>query len=132
MLTKPRAQMMIASDDRGETLIEIVLTVIITSLTITALISSLATAGNAGNAQRGSVRADVVMRNYAEATKAAAQSCLGGAKYTVVYAPPPGYTVMAAPSTGACPEPSSTQLLTLQVLGPQGFHQQMQIKLRTP
>ena len=57
-----------AERDVGETLIEIVVTIVIVGLTIAALLSSLATVGNAGNAQRRSVQTDVVMRNYAEAT----------------------------------------------------------------
>ena len=115
--------------DSGETLIEVLLTVVITGLTFTALIASLATAGNA---QRASVGSDVVIRNYAEATKAATQQCVAGAPYTVAFVPPTGFTVAAQPSTTVCPPVSATQVLQLTVTGPQGFHETMQIKVRTP
>ncbi len=118
--------------DIGETLTEILLTVVITGLTVTSLISSLATAGNAGNTQRSSVATDVVMRNYAEATKAAAQLCVAAASYTVSYTPPPGYTTSVTPIGGVCPSIASTQLLQLSVAGPRGSHETMQIKVRTP
>lgn len=121
-----------ATRDVGETLTEILLTVVIIGLTVTALISSLATAGNAGNAQRSSVSADVVMRNYAEATKAAAKLCVDGATYTVAYTPPPGFTVAATPIGAVCPSIQTTQLLQLTVTGPLGSREAMQIKVRTP
>lgn len=120
--------------DLGETLIEILLTVVITGLTVTALISSLGTAGNAGNFQRSSVQTDIVMRNYAESTKAAAQLCVPGAPYSVVYTAPTGFTatVEAASGVGICPSVDSTQALTLVVTGPMGLRSTMQIKVRTP
>lgn len=125
-----------ARRDAGETLVEILLTVVITGLAITALISSLAVAGNAGNAQRSSVQTDVEMRNYAEATKAAVlQACTApGATYTVGYTPPlPGFTVSTDdPTGGDCPDPNTPQLLTLHVTGPLGLNQEMDIKVRTP
>jgi type II secretory pathway pseudopilin PulG len=119
--------------DAGETLVEILLTVVITGLTITALISSLGVAGNAGNAQRSSVQTDVVMRNYAEATKAGAQLCVNvvGATYIVDYVAPPGFTVATNPADKVCPI-AVTKLLELKVTGPMGFHETMQIRVRTP
>jgi type II secretory pathway pseudopilin PulG len=123
-----------ARRDTGETLVEILLTVVITGLTITALISSLGVAGNAGNAQRSSVQTDVVIRNYAEATKAGAQGCVdvAGATYIVDYTPPPGFTVATDPTGSVCPALDTTQLLRLDVTGPLGLNQTMQIKVRTP
>jgi type II secretory pathway pseudopilin PulG len=125
--------MMRARKDVGETLIEIVLTIVIVGLTIAALLSSLATVGNASNAQRRSVQTDVVMRNYAEATKSATQTCVVGGTYTVVYpAPlPTGFTISGAGS--ACPmQVTVPQLLTLTVTGPFGPPTTMQIKVNTP
>jgi type II secretory pathway pseudopilin PulG len=121
-----------ARRDAGETLVEILLTVMITGLTITALVSSLGVAGNAGNAQRSSVQTDVVMRNYAEATKAGAQVCVVGATYVVDYVAPSGFTIATSPTDKACPNVTTTKLLALTVTGPLGFHETMQIKVRTP
>jgi type II secretory pathway pseudopilin PulG len=125
-----------ARTDVGETLVEILLTVVIIGLTVTALLSSLATAGNAGNAQRLSVQADVVIRNYAEAAKAAVEGCVAGGSYTVVYpvaeAPlPPGFSSPTG-AGGLCPAVNTTQPLTLVVTGPRGFRDSMDIKVRTP
>ena len=133
MPNKTNGTMMRARKDVGETLIEIVLTIVIVGLTIGALLSSLATVGNASNAQRRSVQTDVVMRNYAEATKAATQTCVVGGSYTVVYpAPlPAGFTISGAGS--ACPtQVTVSQLLTLTVTGPFGPPTTMQMKVNTP
>ncbi|MCU1392487.1 MAG: hypothetical protein JWM34_915 [Ilumatobacteraceae bacterium] len=118
--------------DRGETLIEIVLTVVITSITVSALVSSLATAGSAGQAQRDHAAADIVMRNYAEATKLAASSCVEGGTYTVAYVPPAGYTLTADPADAACPDVDAVRQLTLHVQQPSGETDSMQIVVRTP
>jgi hypothetical protein len=118
--------------DVGESLVEILLTVMITGLTITALLASLATAGNAGNAQRNSVQADLVMRNYAEAIKAGVAGCVESASYTVDYVAPPPFAVTTVPPSGTCPGVNSPQLLQLEVSGPQGLFETMQLKIRTP
>ncbi len=123
-----------ARRDVGETLVEIVLTIVIISLTIVALVASLGTVANAGTAQRNSVVADVVLRNYAEATKAAVQGCVVGANYTVAYVAPTGYTATGVPSPSLCPPVTGTQPLPLQltVNGPLGSHATMQLRVRTP
>jgi hypothetical protein len=118
--------------DVGETLIEIMLTIVIVGVTVTALLASLATAGNAGNAQRNGVKADFVMRNYAEATKSAAQTCTVGGTYVVVYplTLPTGFAVSGAGT--ACPPVATPVLLTLKVTGPASFQLTMQIRVSTP
>ena len=117
--------------DRGDTLLEIVLTVVITAITVGALVSALATAGTAGQAQRNGVSTDTVMRNYAEATKAAAQDCVDGAPLAVSF-DATGFKVATTPSPTVCPPPTRTQLLQLSVTGPTGVTQTMSIKIRTP
>ncbi len=121
-----------AKADDGETLIEIVLTVVITAITITALISSLATTGSAAQAQRNRVSADAVMRNYAEAIKAGVHTCVGGPTYAIAFTPPTGFTVSVAPVSATCPLVTATQTLTLTTSGPAGTKQTMQIKVRRP
>ena len=122
--------MMRARTDIGETLIEIVFTIVIIGLTVTALLSSLATAGNAGNAQRISVQADYVLRNYAAATKAAAQTCTPGAVYTLAYTANAVFPVSGAGTV--CPATSSPQSLTLTVTGPRGYSDSVVVLVRTP
>jgi len=121
-----------ARHDRGDTLVEVVLTVVIIGLTVTALLSALANAGNAGNVQRSSVQIDETMRNYAEATKSAVQRCSPGGTYAVAFAPPAGYSVSVAPSGNACPPVTGPTLLNLTVQGPLGVREAMQIVVRTP
>ena len=118
--------------DRGETLVEILLTVVIIGLSVAALVSSLATVSSAGAAQRNGVRADVVIRSYAEAIKAATQGCAAGASYSVSYTAPAGFTVSVAPATTACPPVTNPQVLTLSVTGPNGITDRMQMKVSTP
>ena len=119
------------SRDRGDTLLEFVLTVVITAITVTALVSALATAGTAGQAQRNSVSTDTVMRNYAEASKAVARGCTAGAPFVVPF-DAPGFKVATTPSPVLCPAPTTTQQLELSVTGPTGVKQVMSIKIRTP
>jgi type II secretory pathway pseudopilin PulG len=122
-----------ARRDGGETLIEVLFTIVIISMTFTALFTGLATAGNASNLQRISVQADVVMRNYAEAIKSATQTCTAGTPYTLSSypAPPSGYVASGATTT--CPSPAgAVQRLTLSVAVPLGPPVTMQITVMTP
>ncbi len=118
--------------DLGDTLVEILFAVVIIGITVAALMSSLANAGNAANVQRNSVQIDLVMRNYAEATKSAVQSCVDGGTYTVAYAPPAGFTASATPTGNQCPRVSVPVVLQLNVTAPLGVRQAMQIRIRTP
>lgn len=128
--------------DGGETLIEILLTVVIVGLTFGALFAALAGAGNAGNAQRTSVQSDVVLRNFAEATKAATAACVVDGRYTVTYPErlPTGYSLSvegigAGPGAGVgsrCPRVSAPEVLKLTVTPPTGPSATMEIKVSTP
>jgi hypothetical protein len=117
--------------DAGESLVETVLSVVLISLTVTALVSSLSTAGNAGTAQRNSVKTDIVMRDYAEAIKSATQGCVANRPYAVGFVPPSGFTV-AMDKVATCPTVDAPQLLTLSVEAPTGATVTMQIRVRTP
>lgn len=118
--------------DRGETLVEIVITILIIGIAVTALVSGLASSAAAGGAHRLNVSSDTTMRNYAEATKAAAQSCIAGAAFTAEYTPPTGFQVATSPANARCPLVAQATLLTLTVTGPSGVRQTMEIKVRTP
>ena len=118
--------------DSGETLVEIVITIFIVSIAVAALIASLGSAAGSAKAHKDNVVTDTVMRNYAEATKRAAESCTVGANYTVVYAPPSGFSVSGSGTGTACPAVTATKQLTLSVTGPASVTKTMQIKLRTP
>jgi type II secretory pathway pseudopilin PulG len=113
-------------------LVEILLTIVIIGLTITALVSSLGTVSNAGNSQRNSVQVDAVLRNYAEAIKSATHDCVAGSTYTVGYVAPSPLAVSVLPTGNICPSVTSPQLLQLTVTGPTGPARTMQIKVSTP
>jgi Tfp pilus assembly protein PilV len=119
--------------DSGETLVEVMLTIVIISLTVTALLSAIGTVGKAGTAQRNGVRADFVLRNYAEAIKVGAQSCATpGATYTVTTVASPGFVPTITPSGFTCPAVATPQLLLVKVVGPLGLTETMQMKVATP
>jgi Tfp pilus assembly protein PilV len=117
--------------DAGETLVEIVITVLIIGISVGALVSGLATTSSVGRAQRDSVHLDQVLRNYAEATRSALSGCAEHADYAVEFAAPSGYAVAASPAGTSCPPAASPQLVTLTVSGP-GGQQTTQLILRTP
>lgn len=118
--------------DRGDSLIEVIMAVVIIGITVSALISSLGATGTAAQFQRTSVETDTVMRNYAEAIKAAASGCADGDLYELSFEPPVGFTTAAEPHGGVCPAAGTSQPLTLTVTGPTGVAQAMQIVIRTP
>jgi type II secretory pathway pseudopilin PulG len=120
-------------DESGETLIEVVLTIVLIGLAVGALLAGLGTAAAASKQHRDLATSDTVMRSYAEATKQAVRSqCVAGSTtYAVSYTPPPGY----APPTGAgttCPAADATQSLDLVVTDPDGHATRMTIVVRTP
>jgi type II secretory pathway pseudopilin PulG len=126
-----------ARADVGETLVEILLTIVIIGVSVTGLLSSLATVGNAGNAQRGGVQADTVLRSYAEAVKSAGQKCIAGAPFTVTVVATPRFPVSPIPAGTVCPGPTTTPRpfllpLTLTVTGPLLVHDSLQVVIRTP
>jgi type II secretory pathway pseudopilin PulG len=118
--------------DAGETLVEIVMTVVIIGIAVTALVSGLATTTTAGNTNRNLQVADSTMRNLAEAIKEGADDCTVGAPIAFTTTPPSGFTTTVDPATPVCPPATGTATLTLGVDGPDGLHQSMQLVVRTP
>jgi type II secretory pathway pseudopilin PulG len=121
-----------AARDAGETLVEIVLTVVIIGIAVTALVSGLATTATAGNTNRNLQVADSTMRNLAEAIKQGTDGCTVGAPIAFSATPPDGFTTTVDPPAPTCPPATATATLTLGVDGPDGLHQTMQLVVRTP
>jgi type II secretory pathway pseudopilin PulG len=132
--------------DRGETLIEIVMTIIVISVTITALVSALGSTTASATSHRDLVVADNVVRNAAEVTKLQVAACTTAgtvtpsftwpAKFTHVVAVD-GTTVLNSKSTSdsfvlTCPAAGSTSLLTFTVTIPSGLSDTTSIRVRTP
>ena len=118
--------------DRGESLLEIVITVMIVAVTVTALVAGLGSAASAGNAHRVGVQADTVMRNYAEAAKSAVRSCADGVEWKPDYSPPDGFEVSMSPEDTSCPSVKESRRLELSVVSPSGTRDVMTIVVRTP
>ena len=126
---------MAVTRDRGESLVEVVITIIIISIAVTALLASLASAANSSATHRRVQITDVVIRDYAEALKSATAGCTPGASYAANYTPPTDYTVNFTAEDGqpgTCPAMATVQTLTLFVTQPTGTAHSMQIAVRTP
>jgi type II secretory pathway pseudopilin PulG len=133
--------MMRARRDLGESLVEIVFTIMIIGLTVGALLYSLTKASDTGNVQRVRVQADSVLRSYAATVKAAGQRCVAGNDFTVTFTSPAQFTVSPIPSGSKCPGPIAGPEtgaepyllpLTLTVSGPLSFNDSVDVMVRTP
>ena len=144
---------MTTKSDAGESLVEIVMSLVLLSLVVSALMAGLATAARATRFQRNLVNVDTVMRSFAEATKYAVRDQCGnyskpGYLMSLVHDAPadgqlfPGYTI--SPTGGLCPAvpPSPvtpalvppdplTRVVTLTVVG-DGVTRTMDIEVRRP
>ncbi len=118
--------------DRGETLIELVLTVVIISVAVTALVSGLATAANAAGAQRESVLADTTLRNLAEAAKAEVRVCVPGDDFRLDQPLPDRWSSATTPDRPLCPALGDTMRLTFTVRSPAGHEWPMDVIVRSP
>jgi prepilin-type N-terminal cleavage/methylation domain-containing protein len=102
-------------NDRGETLIEILIALVIIGLIVSAFFATMSTSASASKAHRDLVTADAVLRDYAESTKQAfSQQCLLSAAGTPVANPgayaaplPAGFS---APTETAGPPPTALPL----------------------
>jgi hypothetical protein len=110
---------------------------VIIGVVIGAFVASFSTGATASSAHRYNVTADVVMRNYAEATKAAARAtCTGqGQALTITYpspGPPSGFSVTSNPNPPFCPAPKDVTPVTIIVKTPNGQTRSMSLDIRTP
>lgn len=118
--------------DRGTSLVEIVLTVVIIGIAVSALVSALATAANAAGVQRESVVADTALRNLAEAAKLAAGDCTAGTPLGLSPSVPDGWTASVAPPGPICPPVDGTLTLELSVTSPTERAWTLDVVVRSP
>jgi type II secretory pathway pseudopilin PulG len=134
MRIQPRRNDHTRRDQRGTTLVEIVIALVILGGLVSTLLAALATASQGSKAHRDLVTADAALRDYAEAAKAAVKlSCAGAggtATYTVSYTPPAGFTVNSL-GTRTCPASTSVSQLDLSVTLPSGTVRSLSIKVRS-
>lgn len=118
--------------DRGESLVEVILAVVIIGISVSALVSGLATAANAGIVQRDSALADTLLRNIAEAAKAEGHTCVPGKDLPLDLTVPDGWVAKVDPDTLRCPEPTDPLRFTAWVTGPDGTSSSLDVVVRTP
>lgn len=125
--------------DRGESLIEVVITIVIISVAVAALIASLASASRSSLSHRRAQDTDVVVRDYAEAVKLSTSACSAGAPYSLSYTPPSGYTLTGSADdglfdgqSGTCPAVATVQIVTLSVEANGNAPATIQLAVRTP
>ena len=123
--------------DLGESLIEIVMTVLVISASVTALVAALASASASAKAQRDNVVADAAIRNVVETVKQDVLKYCSPYDATVVLPKtsttmPTGFTVAITPASFNCPTVSTTAMVTVKVTSPVGVVDTLTIKVRTP
>jgi type II secretory pathway pseudopilin PulG len=124
-------------DERGDTLLEVVISLVLIGLVVGAYFATYQTTSGNSTTQRNLVTADGVLRSYAEATKAAArEQCATQPTYSVTsYTPPTGYTVNPL-TNQTCPSPTagdsaSNPPVHLQVTLAGGLTKSFDIVVRT-
>ena len=90
-------------NEGGETLVEILISIVIIGLVAGAIFATYATSATAAKSQRDFVTADAELRDYAEAIQGAARACTPGALFNAPAAPTTPYPATSdAPAT--CPD----------------------------
>jgi Tfp pilus assembly protein PilV len=121
-------------DERGSTLIEVLVASVITSSAVIVLVTGMGTLFASSIQNRESTTAGVVARSYAEALVVAVTQTGAWCSptYTVGFTAPAGYTVGAV--YGACPATTATtpqfQTATITSTTPQGATETLRMVVR--
>jgi prepilin-type N-terminal cleavage/methylation domain-containing protein len=125
--------------DRGDTLIEVLLTIVIMGVIFSAFFAAISTSSSASVAHRNFVTADALLRNAAEGAKSAARAnCATSTTYTTTTTTlPAGFSLSNdigfAGADGLCPTSiSSVQTAQFTVTLPSGATRSLQIDVRQP
>lgn len=108
------------------------LAVVIVGISVSALVSGLATAANAGVVQRDGALADTLLRNLAESAKADARTCSPGDRLSVDLTVPEGWSAAVEPGAPVCPATTATSRLRMTVTGPDGRPSSLEVAVRAP
>jgi type II secretory pathway pseudopilin PulG len=118
----------------GETLIEVIFSLVIIGVIVSVFFAAIATTSNATKAHRDLVTADAVLRDYAEAAKHSVRTdCKTrptGSAFTVAYTPPAGFGVSATGLT--CPAVTTTGTVAITATMPNTVQRTLSIAVRTP
>jgi len=104
--------------ERGESLIEILVSIVVMGLVVSALLYASITTRNATKLHRDLVSADTTLRYHAEATKAAVRSACSGSTpstYAVTTSTIANFPVTISPSSGPCPQLTATPPATVAI-----------------
>jgi type II secretory pathway pseudopilin PulG len=123
--------------EAGETLVEILITLVVMGLVVSAFFAAISTNASLTKAQQDSVTADALLRNFAETTKQAVRTtCLttnSGAVVTVTLTPlPPSGFNVAATAPVTCPSPATVNQVNITATLPGGTTKLLSIVVRTP
>jgi len=125
--------------DRGDTLIEILMAVVLIGITFSAFVVALETNSTASSTHRNLVTADALLRDYAEGAMAAARAqCPTATTYTTTTTTvPAGFSVANGNgftgTDGVCPASTATvQEADFTVTLPGGTQRSLAIDVRTP
>src|SRR5690242_19452247 len=125
--------------DRGDTLIEVLIAVVIIGIIFSAFFVAISTGSSASAAHRNYVTADALLRDYAEAAKSAARAdCPTSTTYTTTTTSlPTGFSVANdagfVNGSGECrPDTASVEEAQFTVTLPGGNTRTLQIDVRTP
>jgi len=118
-------------NDRGDTLIEILMAIVLIGAIFSAFVIALQTNSTASAEHRNLVTADALLRSSAEATKAAARSqCNSGnagtGTFTASYPPSITHTALK------CPALDDVSQVDLTAALPNGITKVLSIDVRTP
>lgn len=123
------------------------MTMVIITITVTALISALASTTASAKSHRDIVVADSAIRNAAEAVKLAATGCQTGGSVITAFVWPTGFThtvivdgTTLLDNSGAtsdtialtCPPGATTSLVKVVVSTPAGTNDSTELRVRTP
>ena len=121
-------------DERGETLLEVLVSLVVIGLVIGGLFANYATSATASKSPRDFVTADALLRSRAEATKQAVRrDCASSATYTTTTTSlPANFNVAVSPSTTSCPGVTTVQPLVITATLPNGHTKTLSVEVRSP
>jgi type II secretory pathway pseudopilin PulG len=134
------------SDDRGETLLELLIAVVIMGVAVVAVIGTLVTSVQLSDVHRKQATASAAVRDYGEAITNAVDSggyvaCAGVGSYATGYAVPAGYAKSVVSVRywngggwqSSCSADTGLQQLTIQVASADGkASEQLAVVVRKP
>jgi type II secretory pathway pseudopilin PulG len=123
--------------EAGESLVEVLISLVIMGMIISAFFAAISTTSRATTTHRDVVKADAVLRDYAEAAKQGARdTCPSnptGTPIPVTLPPeqiPNGFSVTATGLT--CPSPTTVNQVDITATLPNGAQKLLSINVRTP